>query len=107
MLPTVSNTTEFSILSATPSWQLIQHPILIRQGIELWLCNLRTGLGAVSGNKCLKLKHHLTQAITEGKRGIVTFGGAFSNHLCAVAAICHSLGLTSLAYVRTDLDAHA
>jgi len=102
MLLTVSNTTEFPIFSATPSWQLIQHPVLLRQGIELWLCNLRTGLGAVSGNKCLKLKHHLTQVITEGKQGIVTFGGAFSNHLCAVAASCHALGLKSIGYVRTD-----
>ena len=102
MYLTVSNTSDFSIPLAKSRWQQLQHPLLMRHNIELWLCHLTSGIAAVSGNKCLKLKHHLVQARAEGKQGIVTFGGAFSNHLCAVAATCHALGLKSLAYVRTD-----
>ena len=99
---TVSNTSDFSILSATPRWQQLQHPLLRRHNTELWLCHLTTAIAAVSGNKCLKLKHHLAQAKAEGKLGIVTFGGAFSNHLSAVAATCNALNLQSKAYIRTD-----
>uniref|UniRef100_A0A486XH64 1-aminocyclopropane-1-carboxylate deaminase n=1 Tax=Rheinheimera sp. BAL341 TaxID=1708203 RepID=A0A486XH64_9GAMM len=36
------------------------------------------------------------------KKGIVTFGGAFSNHLAAVAAICQQQGMRSVALLRAD-----
>jgi 1-aminocyclopropane-1-carboxylate deaminase len=39
----------------------------------------------VSGNKFRKLKYNLLQAKTENQSTILTFGGAFSNHLAAVA----------------------
>jgi len=39
----------------------------------------------VSGNKFRKLKYNLLQAKVEGKTKILTFGGAFSNHIAAVA----------------------
>ena len=39
----------------------------------------------VSGNKFRKLKYNLLQAKAEGKSKIITFGGAFSNHIAAVA----------------------
>jgi 1-aminocyclopropane-1-carboxylate deaminase len=39
----------------------------------------------VSGNKFRKLKYNLLQAKAEGKMKILTFGGAFSNHIAAVA----------------------
>lgn len=39
----------------------------------------------VSGNKFRKLKYNLRQAKAEGRTKIITFGGAFSNHIAAVA----------------------
>lgn len=39
----------------------------------------------VSGNKFRKLKYNLQQAKSEGKTTLLTFGGAFSNHIAAVA----------------------
>lgn len=39
----------------------------------------------VSGNKFRKLKYNLLQAKANGKTKILTFGGAFSNHIAAVA----------------------
>ena len=39
----------------------------------------------VSGNKFRKLKYNLLQAKAENKKTILTFGGAFSNHIAAVA----------------------
>jgi 1-aminocyclopropane-1-carboxylate deaminase len=39
----------------------------------------------VSGNKFRKLKYNLLQAKAENKTKLLTFGGAFSNHIAAVA----------------------
>jgi 1-aminocyclopropane-1-carboxylate deaminase len=92
----------FQLLSTRQKWQQLTHSLLQQYQIELWICQLETTIPEVSGNKCLKLKYHLLQAQATGKKGIFTFGGAFSNHLCAVAASCHHIGMQSLAYVRTD-----
>jgi 1-aminocyclopropane-1-carboxylate deaminase len=56
----------------------------------------------VSGNKWRKLKYNLAQAEHEGKDGILTFGGAFSNHLIATAKAANNAGLNSIGIVRGD-----
>jgi len=56
----------------------------------------------VSGNKWRKLKYHLEQAHFLKKDGIVTVGGAFSNHLLAVASACHKAGIKSVGVVRGE-----
>lgn len=54
----------------------------------------------VSGNKWRKLKYHI-QAYQKGAyQGILSFGGAFSNHLAATAAACHELGIKSVGIIR-------
>ncbi|WP_298426524.1 pyridoxal-phosphate dependent enzyme [uncultured Kordia sp.] len=40
----------------------------------------------VSGNKFRKLKYNLAEANKQNQRTLLTFGGAFSNHIAAVAA---------------------
>jgi 1-aminocyclopropane-1-carboxylate deaminase len=54
----------------------------------------------VSGNKWRKLKYNVAYAQQIKKSGILTFGGAFSNHLIATAAACHAIGLKSIGIVR-------
>lgn len=56
----------------------------------------------VSGNKWRKLKFNVEQAKTLKKNGILTFGGAYSNHLVAAAAACHRSGLKAIGIVRGD-----
>ena len=56
----------------------------------------------VSGNKWRKLKYNIEQAKTLKKNGILTFGGAFSNHLVATAAACQKAGLKAIGIVRGD-----
>ena len=102
MLNTMLYSTEIKSISPTQRWQLLKHPLLEQYQVELWICHLETGISEVSGNKCLKLKQPLHQVVQQQLAGIFTFGGAFSNHLCAVAASCHALGLHSVGYVRTD-----
>jgi len=58
--------------------------------------------GAVSGNKWFKLQCNLAAAKAQGKDHIVTFGGAYSNHLAATAAACQLLGLRCTAVIRGE-----
>lgn len=56
----------------------------------------------VSGNKWWKLKHNLEAALAGGYNTVLTFGGAFSNHLYATAAAARELGLKSIGIVRGE-----
>ncbi|KAA2242034.1 pyridoxal-phosphate dependent enzyme [Chitinophaga agrisoli] len=56
----------------------------------------------VSGNKWFKLQYNLEAARSAGKTRIVTFGGAFSNHIAATAAACHMAGLQSTGIIRGE-----
>lgn len=62
----------------------------------------------VSGNKWRKLQYHILYAKKEGKSRLVTFGGAYSNHLLATAAAGAILGLKTTAFLRADesIDNH-
>ena len=56
----------------------------------------------VSGNKWRKLYYNAHHALSDGYEGLITFGGAFSNHLYATAAIGRALQLPTLGIVRGD-----
>jgi 1-aminocyclopropane-1-carboxylate deaminase len=56
----------------------------------------------ISGNKWRKLKYVLKQAQTENKSHLVTFGGAYSNHLLATAAAAAKFGFQSTGFVRGE-----
>ena len=56
--------------------------------------------GEISGNKYRKLKYNLEELVQTGKKGIVTFGGIYSNHLRATAAAAKLYGIPSVGYVR-------
>ncbi|MES2575790.1 MAG: pyridoxal-phosphate dependent enzyme [Bacteroidota bacterium] len=56
----------------------------------------------VSGNKFRKLKYNLIQAKSENKETILTFGGAFSNHIAAVAFAGKEQGFKTIGIIRGD-----
>jgi 1-aminocyclopropane-1-carboxylate deaminase len=56
----------------------------------------------VSGNKWRKLKHSIQFAVDNKLTGVVTFGGAFSNHLHATAYACKSYDLSCVAIIRGE-----
>lgn len=56
----------------------------------------------ISGNKWRKLKYILAKARAENKTHLVTFGGAYSNHLVATAAAAARSGLKATAFVRGE-----
>ncbi|MPZ86469.1 MAG: pyridoxal-phosphate dependent enzyme [Nitriliruptorales bacterium] len=56
----------------------------------------------IPGNKWRKLKYNLAAAREEGHSTLLTFGGAYSNHLRAVAAVGHSFGFNTIGAVRGE-----
>jgi len=56
----------------------------------------------VSGNKWWKLKYNLEQAVTQGHQTLLTFGGAYSNHIYSTAAAAQELGLKSIGVIRGE-----
>lgn len=54
----------------------------------------------VSGNKFRKLKYIFKEIITNKIPVVITFGGAFSNHLAATAALGNELGVKTIGIVR-------
>ncbi|MFI5826983.1 1-aminocyclopropane-1-carboxylate deaminase/D-cysteine desulfhydrase [Streptomyces sp. NPDC051578] len=54
------------------------------------------------GNKWRKLAPNLRAAVEGGYSGLVTFGGAYSNHLRATAAAGRLLGMATVGVVRGD-----
>jgi 1-aminocyclopropane-1-carboxylate deaminase len=56
----------------------------------------------ISGNKWFKLRYYLDEARSQQKKGIVTFGGAWSNHIVATAAACQLNGIHSVGIIRGE-----
>lgn len=56
----------------------------------------------VSGNKFRKLKYNLLQAKTENQSTLLTFGGAYSNHIAAVAYAGKENGFQTIGVIRGD-----
>ncbi|MFF2348986.1 1-aminocyclopropane-1-carboxylate deaminase/D-cysteine desulfhydrase [Kitasatospora sp. NPDC058115] len=73
-----------------------------RAGVELRLKRDDLVHPLVPGNKWRKLGPNLELAVREGHRRLVTFGGAYSTHLRAVALAAGALGLSSVGLVRGE-----
>jgi 1-aminocyclopropane-1-carboxylate deaminase len=56
----------------------------------------------VCGNKFRKLKYNLLAATAENKKTILTFGGAFSNHIAAVAYAGKANGFRTIGIIRGE-----
>jgi 1-aminocyclopropane-1-carboxylate deaminase len=56
----------------------------------------------ISGNKFRKLKYNLLQAKAENKGTVLTFGGAYSNHIAAVAYAGKEQGFKTIGVIRGD-----
>ncbi|PKV52860.1 1-aminocyclopropane-1-carboxylate deaminase [Aquimarina sp. MAR_2010_214] len=56
----------------------------------------------VSGNKFRKLKYNLIEAKRFGYATVLTFGGAYSNHIAATAAAGEIMGLQTIGIIRGE-----
>lgn len=77
-------------------------PLLNERSVCVDVLRLDTIHAVISGNKWFKLKYHLEEARSEGKDHLVTFGGAFSNHIVATAAAGAMSGFRTSGIIRGE-----
>ncbi|MDO7848718.1 pyridoxal-phosphate dependent enzyme [Hymenobacter sp. M29] len=82
--------------------QEINDPVAAARGVRLLLWRDDLAHPDLPGNKARKLKYNLLAAQEQGHRTLLTFGGAYSNHLAAVATAGRLLGFGTIGLVRGD-----
>jgi 1-aminocyclopropane-1-carboxylate deaminase/D-cysteine desulfhydrase-like pyridoxal-dependent ACC family enzyme len=90
------------LLSNPIPTQEIHIPLLEEKGIRLAIRRLDQVHDLVSGNKFYKLKYNLEEAKKQGLDTLLTFGGAFSNHIHATAAAARKDGFKSIGIIRGE-----
>lgn len=82
--------------------QEIKTDVLERASVKLLIKREDLNHPFVSGNKWWKLKYNLEEAVRLKHDVLLTFGGAYSNHIFATAAAAHELGLKSIGIIRGE-----
>ncbi|WP_076457177.1 1-aminocyclopropane-1-carboxylate deaminase/D-cysteine desulfhydrase [Zobellia uliginosa] len=82
--------------------QEIDLAILAEKGISLVLKREDRIHPLISGNKYRKLKYNLEEARTKGFDTLLTFGGAFSNHIAATAYAGQLHGFKTIGVIRGE-----
>jgi 1-aminocyclopropane-1-carboxylate deaminase len=78
------------------------HPVFHQNKLQVDILRLDKIHSEISGNKWFKLKYYLEKAKQTNKDTLVSFGGAYSNHLLALAATAHLHGLSSIGLIRGE-----
>lgn len=82
--------------------QPLKDPVFANANITVDVLRLDQIHPVISGNKWFKLKYSLIKVRDEGLDGIITQGGAYSNHLLATAFACHGPGLKCIGLIRGE-----
>src|SRR5580704_14023763 len=73
-----------------------------KKNIEINVLRLDKIHPEISGNKWFKLKYFLAEAVEKDNRQVLSFGGAYSNHLIALACAAKKLGIPSIGIIRGE-----
>jgi len=82
--------------------QPINDAITKKHDVRLFVLRLDLNHPHISGNKLFKLKYNLEEARKQGKDTLLTFGGAFSNHIAATAAAGKEHGFKTIGIIRGE-----
>ena len=81
----------------------LKSDLLLKKNVQLMVARLDKIHPVISGNKLFKLHYFLKEAMLY-QRPVVTFGGAYSNHLVATAYACKIAGLSCTGIVRGEVS---
>lgn len=84
------------------SLQRIDDPVLAQAGVTLAVLRLDLLFPQYSGNKYFKLKYNIVQARVQGCKRLLSFGGAFSNHIHALAFAGAAEGFDTVGIIRGE-----
>ena len=85
----------------TPLTQLIS-PLFEANKITVYMKREELNHPHIQGNKWHKLKFNIQEALIQHKTTLLTFGGAYSNHIAATAVAAQEAGLTSIGVIRGE-----
>ena len=80
----------------------ISLPLLDEKEVRLFIKRIDKIHPFVSGNKWFKLKYNLLEAKKQGLNTLLTFGGAYSNHISATAFAAKEKGINSIGIIRGE-----
>lgn len=93
------------MFSTLPSFIIDQGPFEIPgTGVQMTVRRIDLIDEITGGNKWYKLKYNILEAKRLNKNHIITFGGAFSNHIAATASACENEGLNCTGIIRGEPD---
>jgi 1-aminocyclopropane-1-carboxylate deaminase len=83
---------------------IITEPVHLfdERGISVSVLRLDKIHPVITGNKWFKLQYYLKEAKELQKKKIITFGGAWSNHIIATAAVCKMNCIASAGMIRGE-----
>jgi 1-aminocyclopropane-1-carboxylate deaminase len=85
----------------TPMQEIFWEPF-IKAGVRVLIKREDLNNETVSGNKWWKLKYNLEVAKNKNFERVLTFGGAYSNHIYSTSAAAKQVGLESIGIIRGE-----
>ena len=85
--------------------EVLHDELFVQKQVTLSVLRLDKIHPLISGNKLFKLHYFFEEALATKTDTILTFGGAYSNHLAATAFACKALHLKSIGVVRGEKPA--
>jgi 1-aminocyclopropane-1-carboxylate deaminase len=97
MMDVISNPNNLAI-----NIEQLKSDLFDKHHVTVHMLRLDTIHPIVSGNKLFKLYYFLQEAINSTHKHIITFGGAYSNHLAATAYACKATEVKSTGFIRGE-----
>jgi 1-aminocyclopropane-1-carboxylate deaminase/D-cysteine desulfhydrase-like pyridoxal-dependent ACC family enzyme len=88
----------------SPLYQPLHLPILEEKEVQVTVKRLDRMHPSLQGNKYYKLRYNIREAIKQDVKTVLTFGGAYSNHIHATAFACKQAGLRSIGLIRGEIS---
>ncbi|MFM7217471.1 MAG: 1-aminocyclopropane-1-carboxylate deaminase/D-cysteine desulfhydrase [Bacteroidota bacterium] len=80
----------------------LQWPTFEKAGLDVHVLREDLRHPWAGGNKAWKLRHNLEAYYHSGKEAMLSFGGAYSNHLLALSSVCNWMGIPFHAVIRGE-----
>jgi len=90
------------VLPITPSIQEITHSLLTQKNLRIYVVREDMLHPDISGNKWRKLYYNIKAAKQQKATTLITFGGAYSNHITATAAVGKEFGFKTIGFIRGE-----
>src|SRR5438552_10860929 len=85
-----------------PPLQKLKDDLIEEKQLQVYVLRLDLIHPFISGNKWYKLKYNIEEFQRLSKEYLVTFGGAYSNHLVATAAAGKEFGIKTMGIIRGE-----